>query len=94
LSKNGEVGELSKLTQHRDPRCGTTRLLIASLPCSEFSIYYQDVPYEQMQKQQQARDKLLEEKGWKRQHDDPDAEIRDPWSRVEHKYFAVAHRTI
>jgi len=94
LSKNGEVGELSKLTQHRDPRCGTTRLLIASLPYSEFSIYYQDVPYEQMQKQQQARDKLLEEKGWKRQHDDPDAEIRDHWSRVEHKYFAVAHRTI
>jgi hypothetical protein len=94
LSKDGEVGELSKLTQHRDSRCGTTRLLIASLPYSEFSIYYQDVPYEQMQKHQDARDKLLEEKGWKRQHDDPDAEIRDSWSRVEHKYFAVAHRTI
>jgi len=93
LCKSGEIGELAKLKKHRDHPCGTTRLVIATLPYSEFGVYYQNVDYDQMKKQQEARDKQLEANGWGRKTEG-DSEIRDPWSRVEHKYFTVSHRSV
>lgn len=93
LCKSGGMGELVKFKEHRDHMCGTTRLVIATLPYSEFGVYYQNVDYGQMKKQQEARDKQLEANGWKRKIEG-DSEIRDPWSHVEHKYFTVSHRGV
>jgi hypothetical protein len=38
-------------------------------------------------------DSEIHKLGWQR-HEEKDAEITDPWSRVEHNYFAVAHREV
>jgi hypothetical protein len=93
LCNSGEIGELAKLQQHRDHPCGTTKLVIATLPYSEFGVYYQNRGYDQIKKQQAARDKQLEANGWKRKIEG-DSEIRDPWSHIKHKYFTVSHRAI
>lgn len=90
---SGELKELANVKEDRDHLCGTTRLLIATLPYSEFAAYYQNVDYAAQQKQQEAWDKQLAAHGWQRKDDD-DSEIRDPWSHVEHKYFSVSHRRI
>ncbi len=93
LCRDKEIGELSKIKGDRDHLCGTTRLVIATLPYSEFSLYYGKVDYNDLTKVQEAMDKQLEANGWKRKVE-RDSEIRDPWSHVEHKYFAVSHRSI
>jgi hypothetical protein len=90
--KSGEIGELAKTKTHKDYLCGTTRLEIATLPYSEFGIYY-DVSVDQKEEREKVRDKQLEANGWKRK-DRGDSEIRDPWSHVENKYFTVSHRGI
>ncbi len=87
------MGELAKVKEHRDHLCGTTRLVIATLPYSEFGLYYQSVDYDSMKKLQEVMDKQLEANGWKRKVE-RDSEIGDPWSHVEHKYFTVSHRSI
>jgi hypothetical protein len=92
LCMSGGIGELAKTKTHKDHLCGTTRLVIATLPYAEFGIYY-NVPVDRMEKWEKVRNKQLEAHGWKRKVE-RDSEIRDPWSRVEHKYFAVAHREI
>jgi hypothetical protein len=94
LCKSGQIGELAKTKKQTDHLCGTTRLEVSTLPYSEFSIYYHAADYRQIKKfkkQQEARDKQLEAHKWKRKVEG-DAEIRDPWSRVEHTYFIVSHR--
>jgi len=85
LCETGEIGELAKTKEDTDYECGTTRLVIATLPYSEFGIYYQKPDYLRMEAQQKARDKQLEAIGWKRK------EERGPGWRVEHKYFKVSH---
>jgi hypothetical protein len=94
LCKSGRLGELSKIKPNTDYLCGTTRIPIAILPYAEFAPYYQEIPYNDMKKHEDATNKLLGASGWERKHDDENSEIRDRWTRVEHKYFAVAHRTI
>jgi hypothetical protein len=89
LCESGEIGELGKIKTRSNQLCGTTRLVIATLPYSEFESYYQNVDYGQ----QKVWDKQLEAKEWKRKVV-KDSEIRDPWSHVDHKYFAVSHRDI
>lgn len=91
LCKTGKLGDLANLKVRTDHLCGTTKLVIATLPFTEFHIYYQT--YDQIQAQQESADKQLEANGWRRQVE-KDSEIQDPWSRVDHKYFAVAHRDI
>ncbi len=93
LRENKEIGELAKIKGDRDHLCGTTRLIIATLPYSEFGLYYQNVDYDSLKKIQEGMDKQLEANGWKRKVE-RDSEIRDPWSHVEHKYFTVSHRSI
>lgn len=90
--ESGVIGELAKIKEHKDYLCGTTRLVIATLPYAEFGIYY-DVPVDRVKEWEKVRDKQLEAHGWKRKVE-RDSEITDPWSRVEHKYFAVAHRSV
>ena len=86
------VKQLGKSKSNTNYLCGTTRLVIATLPYSEFGVYY-DVPVDRMKEWEQVRDKQLEAREWKRKVE-RNSEIRDPWSRVEHKYFAVAHRGV
>jgi len=93
LRESKEIGDLAKIKGDRDHLCGTTRLVIATLPYSEFGVYYQNVDYGDLKKVQEAIDKQLEVNGWKRKIE-RDSEIRDPWSHVEHKYFTVSHRSI
>lgn len=90
--KSGEIGELAKIKSHKDHLCGITWLEIATLPYSEFGIYY-DVSVDRIEEWEKARNKQLEANGWKRK-DSGDSEIRDPWSHVENKYFIVLHRWI
>jgi hypothetical protein len=47
----------------------------------------------EQQKVQEESDKQLVANGWQRKAD-RDSDIPDPWSRVEHKYFSVSHRSI
>ena len=93
LRRDGTLGDLAKIKEHKDHLCGTTRLVIAKLPYSELGLYYRANDYGQVKKQRELMDKELEANGWKRKLEE-DSEIRDPWSRVEHKYFAVSHRSI
>lgn len=97
LCENGEIGELAKTEQHDNQLCGVTRLVIATLPCSEFDWYYGKAPsivdLKKRQRWEQARDKELAANGWKRKvQTDPEFKIRDRWSHAEHKYFSVSHR--
>jgi hypothetical protein len=91
--KSGEVKELAKLKQRQDHMCGTTRVVVATLPYSEFETYYRTVDQAQIKKLQAEWDKQLAASGWKRAAE-RDSEIPDPWSRVEHKYVSVSHRNI
>jgi hypothetical protein len=93
LCANPEMAEVSKIKSQPDHLCGTTRLVIATLPYSEFAPYYQDVPYNKMKKLQDEVNKQLASFDWKRPVE-RESEIRDPWSHIEHKYFTVAHREI
>lgn len=92
LCESGEIGELAKVKDAIDHH-GTTRLFIANLPFSAFDFYYEELDDNQLQKREEAREKELEAKGWKRKIE-ADSEVRDPWRRFEHKYFTVAHRGV
>ena len=92
--ESGELRELAKTKEDRDYLCGTSRLVVAILPYSEFAVYYQRVDYGKLEKLQAEWDGQLAANGWKRKEVDKNAEIQDPWSRVEHKYFSVSHRNI
>jgi hypothetical protein len=91
--KSGDVKELANLKQDKDHMCGTTRVVVATLPYSEFEAYYRANNYEKLKKLQDEWDKQLVAKGWQRTVEG-DSEIPDPWSRIEHKYFSVAYRSI
>jgi hypothetical protein len=93
VCKSGTVGELAKTKSEKDHACGTTRLTVAVLPFSEFGVYYRSDDYKNMERRHKERDKQLAAHGWKRKVE-RDHEIRDPWFRVDHKYFAVAHRDV
>ncbi len=93
IRETGKIGELCQIKSHTDHSCGTTRLVIATLPHGEFGSYYQNTDYDRWKALRDARDEELEAKGWKRKIE-RDGEIQDPWTRVEHKYFTVSHRDI
>jgi len=90
--KSGEIGELAKTKSHKDHLCGVTRLEIATLPYSEFGVYYDDA-VDGIKEWEKVRNKQLEANGWKLK-ESGDSEIRDPWSHVENRYFIVLHRGI
>jgi hypothetical protein len=93
LCASGGIGDLANIEPDTDYLCGTTRLVIATLPYSELRLYSEPNDYEQMKARQPEIDKQLEAKGWKRQVE-KNSDIPDPWWRIDHKYFAVAHREI
>jgi hypothetical protein len=92
-SVKNSAPNLAKIKDDRDYLCGTTRVPIASLPYSVFHEYYGSVDVGRMKKFFEVQDKQFEEKGWKRR-EERDSEIRDPWTRLDHKYFEVSHREI
>jgi hypothetical protein len=102
LKESKEIEGQAKIKEDRDHLCGTTRLVIATLPYSEFGLYYQRIDYNNdydrarkfLQKFERARDMKLDENGWKRRQGEFDSEVPDPWSHVEHKYVTVSHRSI
>ncbi len=71
----------------------TTRLVVATLPYSEFAFYFEANDYDRFKAEQESRDKQLGSNAWTRKTYG-DSEIRDPWLRIDHKYFAVTHREI
>jgi hypothetical protein len=90
-----ETKELAKTKTDTDPFTGRTQLAVATLPYSEFDIYYHDVAYGSKRREKQ-RNRQLAQNGWKAE-DLPDAEIEHvfrPPIRIDHKYFTVEHRHI
>jgi len=70
---------------------GSAWLTIATIPLIAFSIFRARGNYEQINKLWVEIDKALALEGWERQKPDPNAEVRDPWIRIEHKYFSVEY---
>ena len=93
VSKSGKSGVLAKPKPDKDYACGTTRLTVAVLPYSEFEWYYRNVDYKEIERLQATLDSELNARGWRRQVE-THSEVRDPWSRIDHKYVAVAHREV
>ena len=73
-----------------DYACGWERLSIAAIPYEAFLVFNAGA----REKSWKAMDRQLDLHGWKRQMPDPLAEVRDPWIRIEHKYFKVQYRAI
>ncbi len=77
---------------------GSAELTIARLPHMAFTIFragrrnYRN--YKQIDKLWEVIDKELALEGWERHKPHPDAEVRDPWIRIEHRYFRVQYREI
>ena len=87
--------EFAKTKVHFDYIIGEAKLIIATIPYAAFSLFHaKGGDHKQMEKVWEAMDGQLALHGWKRQRSDPDAEVRDPWIRIEHKYFHVRYREI
>ncbi len=94
LCKCGQAGELAETEADADYLLfGKTRLVIATLPYSEFDAYYKNLGDNQMNRQAEVLDKQLEANGWTRKIEG-DSDIPDPWSHLQHKYFKVSHRRV
>ena len=77
-----------------DHLCGTTRLVIATLPYSEFAVYYQRVDYNKQGNVQAERDKQLEANGWKRKVEDRDSEKYGTRGHASNTSTFLPHRSI
>jgi hypothetical protein len=74
---------------------GSAGLTIATIPPIAFSIFRgEQRNYERITKLWELIDKQLALEGWERHKPNPDAEVSDPWIRIEHKYFHVQYRGI
>jgi hypothetical protein len=95
IRATSEIGELAKTKAEADGMTDNTRLVVANLPWQEFDMYYDKGEFDlkRRQKQKELADKQLSKYGWKRK-DRSDAEVADPWYRLEHRYFTVQHRSI
>jgi hypothetical protein len=71
---------------------GSAGLTIATIPPITFSIFW--AGHRNSKKLWEVIDKALALEGWERHKPDLDAEVRDPWIRIEHKYFHVQYREI
>lgn len=56
--KSGDLKELAKIKDDPDHRCGTTRLVIATLPYSEFAVYYQPNDYGKRMEEERRRQRF------------------------------------
>jgi hypothetical protein len=84
--------ELIKTTVAYDGITGSAGLTIATIPPIAFSIFR--AGQRNIKKLWELIDKALALEGWERHEPEPDAEVRDPWIRIEHKYFHVQYREI
>jgi hypothetical protein len=74
---------------------GSAGLTIATIPPIAFCIFRAERRNDkQMKKLWEVIDGELALEEWERHKPDPDAEVRDPWIRIEHKYFHVQYREI
>lgn len=87
--------EFSKTKVDTDHIIGEARLIIATIPHLAFAIFHADPGnFKQIDNVWKAMDSQLELHGWKRDQPNPNDEVKDPWIRIEHKYFRVQYREI
>ena len=86
------TSELTKTMVHYKWSTGSAELTIATIPPIAFSIFR--AGQRNVKELWEEIDKALTLEGWQRHGLDPDAEVRDPWIRIEHKYFHVQYREI
>jgi hypothetical protein len=90
-----ENPELSKTEVDDDFITGGADLILATIPPIELYIFRAEQRNEkQIKELWELIDKELALKGWERHKPDPNAEVKDPWIRIEHKYFHVQYRKI
>ena len=73
---------------------GEARLTIAIIPYAAFAVFYTGQNYERFNRVWEELDSKIAPFGWKRHKQDEGAEMRDPWIRIEHKYFHVQYKEI
>lgn len=90
------TNQLGKIKTHPEFLTGTTRLLVATLPYSEFGVYSAgNAPASWFAtSKQKHRDKELTNAGWKREESDWEMHHLGAPESVKHKYFTVSHRAI
>jgi hypothetical protein len=96
--------EFSKTKVDTNAIIGEARLTIATIPNAAFALFHARPShasfsrwlrdYKQIENLWKVMDSQLELHGWKRDQPDPNAEVEDPWIRIEHKYFRVNYREI
>jgi hypothetical protein len=87
--------EVSKTTVRTDYMIGEADLTIAKIPQTAFAIFHVgQADTKQIENIWKVMDSELDLHGWKREQDDPNAEVWDPWIRIKHKYFRVQYREI
>lgn len=86
--------EFSKMKVDTNHITGEAKLTIATIPHAAFALFHARRDHKQIEDIWKAMDSQLELYGWKRVQPDPDAEVSDPWIRIEHKYFRVQYREI
>lgn len=82
--------EIAKTKTGTDYLTGTTRLVVATLPYSEFRRYF----YQVNEKHERNTNAQLAQNGWKREEIDSELQLLGAPDEVKHKYFTVAHRAI
>ena len=87
--------EVSKTKVRTDYMIGEADLMIAKIPDAAFAIFHVgQADSKQVANIWKVMDSELELHGWEREQPDPNADIRDPWIRIKHKYFRVQYREI
>jgi hypothetical protein len=86
--------EFVKTTVDYDLICGWARLGIAVIPYAAFAIFHTGQDYKLFHKLRDEMDAKLAAHGWTREKEDPNAEVHDPWIRIEHKYFHVQYKEV
>ncbi len=91
-----QTKRLSKIRTDPDFLTGRVRLLIATLPYSEFNIYTDgNAPAPPWHLAWlKKREEELAQAGWKREEKDAELDLLGAPDCVEHKYFKIEHRSI
>ncbi|HEY6303200.1 MAG TPA: hypothetical protein VIX14_09050 [Terriglobales bacterium] len=85
--------EFTKTEVDYDFITGSANLTIATIPPIAFyMVRTPTMTYKESEKLWEVIDKDLALGGWERQKPDVHAEVKDPWIRIEHKYFHVQYR--
>lgn len=96
--------EFSRTKVDNNPIIGEAKLTIATIPNIAFTLFHVNRDYtsesrwwrdyRRIEKIRRAIDSQLALHGWERDQPNPNTDVRDPWIRIEHKYFRVQYREI